>query len=188
MSAALLETFAAGNRIVRFTPQGPDDVESYQHRIHRLLRIQSQRRFSVFYSYFRRAVSAVGIAKVYWQQAEEVDVQEFNDLTQDELDMILAEDDVELIDSETDDIGLQSGTIGITRDANQVVIEPVAQEGSLSSNKLKAMDAKFCAHQTREPLSELRDMGFTDEQLDKIGDHEHMGLDTSQKFSLGTKT
>ena len=27
MSAALLETFAAGNRIVRFAPQGPDDVE-----------------------------------------------------------------------------------------------------------------------------------------------------------------
>ena len=27
MSAALLETFAAGNRIVKFAPQGPDDVE-----------------------------------------------------------------------------------------------------------------------------------------------------------------
>ena len=27
MSAALLETFAAGNRIVKFGPQGPDDVE-----------------------------------------------------------------------------------------------------------------------------------------------------------------
>ena len=41
------------------------------------------------------------------------------------------------------------------------------------------MDAKFCAHQTRKTLSELRDMGFTDEQLDKIGDHEHVDLDTS---------
>ena len=27
MSAALLETFAAGNRIVKFAPQGPDDVQ-----------------------------------------------------------------------------------------------------------------------------------------------------------------
>ena len=41
------------------------------------------------------------------------------------------------------------------------------------------MDAKFCAHQTRKTLSELRDMGFTDEQLDEIGDHEHVDLDTS---------
>ena len=29
MQAALLETFAAGNRIVRFAPQGPDDVENW---------------------------------------------------------------------------------------------------------------------------------------------------------------
>ena len=94
--------------------------------------------------------------------------------------MILAEDDVELIDSETDDIGLQSGTIGITRDASQVVIEPVAPEEFLIEQQAKSMmDAKFCAHQTRKTLSELRDMGFTDEQLDKIGDHEHVDLDTS---------
>ena len=41
------------------------------------------------------------------------------------------------------------------------------------------MDAKFCAHQTRKTLSELREMGFSDEQLDKIGDHEHVDMDTS---------
>ena len=28
MQAALLETFSAGNRIVRFAPQGPEDVET----------------------------------------------------------------------------------------------------------------------------------------------------------------
>ena len=89
------------------------------------------------------------ICKVYWQQAEEEDVQEFSDLTQDELDMILAEDDVELIDSETDDIGLMSGSIAITRDASQVVIEPVAPEEFLIEQQAKSMmDAKFCAHQT----------------------------------------
>ena len=79
------------------------------------------------------------VSKVYWQQAEEVDVQKFNDLTQDELDMILAAINVELIDSETDDIGLQSGTIGITRDASQVVIEPVAPEEFLIEQQAKSM-------------------------------------------------
>ena len=112
--------------------------------------------------------------------SEEIDEQEFENLTQDELDMILAEDEVELLDSETDEIGLISGTIGITRDTSQVVIEPVAPEEILIEHQAKSMmDAKFCAHQTRKTLSELRDMGFTDEQLDKIGDHEHVDLDTS---------
>ena len=112
--------------------------------------------------------------------SEEVDQQEFEDLTQDELDMILAEENVELIDSETNEIGLVSGSIGITRDTSQVIIEPVAPEEFLIEQQAKSMmDAKFCAHQTRKTLSELRDMGFTDEQLDKIGDHEHVDLDTS---------
>ena len=66
------------------------------------------------------------------------------------------------------------------QDTSQVVIEPVAPEEFLIEQQAKSMmDAKFCAHQTRKTLSELRDMGFTDEQLDKIGDHEHVDLDTS---------
>ena len=50
---------------------------------------------------------------MFWQVSEEIDEQEFSDLTQDELDMILAEEEVELIDSETNEISLVSGTIGI---------------------------------------------------------------------------
>ena len=138
MSAALLETFAAGNRIVRFAPQGPDDVEkaavSTAYTDYCVFRANDG--FSVFSTVISDALLArVGIAKVYWQQAEE-SIQEF-DLTQDELDMILAEDDVELIDSEADDIGCIRHD-SITRDASQVVIEPVAPEEFLIEPKLKA--------------------------------------------------
>ena len=182
MSAALLETFAAGNRIVRFAPQGPDDVEKAAvctaYTDYCVFRANDG--FSVFSSVISDALLArVGIAKVYWQPAEEEDIQEFADLTQDELDMILAEDDVELIDSETDDIGLMSGSIAITRDASQVVIEPVAPEEFLIEAQAKSMmDAKFCAHQTRKTLSELREMGFSEDQIDKVGNHHDVDLET----------
>ena len=73
--------------------------------------------------------------------------------------MILAEENTELIDSETDEIGLV-GHIGITRDTSQVVIEPVAPEEFLIEQHKSMMDAKFCTHQTRKTLSELREMGF----------------------------
>ena len=183
MQAALLETFAAGNRIVKFAPQNQDDVElaaiSTAYADFQIFRANDG--YSVFSSVISDALLArVGIAKVFWQVSEEVDQQEFENLTQDELDMILAEENTELIDSETDEIGLVSGVIGITRDTSQVVIEPVAPEEFLIEQQAKSiMDAKFCAHQTRKTLSELREMGFTDEQLDRIGDHEHVDLDTS---------
>jgi hypothetical protein len=183
MQAALLETFAAGSRIVRFAPQGPEDVElaavSTAYCDFQVFRANDG--YSVFSSVISDALLArVGVAKVFWQVSEEIDEQEFENLTQDELDMILAEEEVELIDSNTDEIGLVSGTIGITRDTSQVIIEPVAPEEFLIEQQAKSMmDAKFCAHQTRKTLSELRDMGFSEKQLANIGDHEHVDLDTS---------
>ena len=55
-----------------------------------------------------------------------------------------------------------SGTIGITRDTSQVMIEPIAPEEFLIEAQRKVDDghANSVAHQTRKTLSELREMGF----------------------------
>lgn len=181
MAAALLETFAAGNRIVKFAPQGPDDVEKAaiattfcDYTIHR-----QNDGFSTFASIIHDGLTArAGVLKAYWMQQEEIDEQEFNDLTEAELDMVLAEDNVELLDSEIDEVGLVSGTIGITRDTSQVMIEPIAPEDFLiEENARSMMDSKFCGHQTRKTLTELREMGFTDEQLDTIGEHNDVTIE-----------
>ena len=85
MSAALLETFAAGNRIVKFAPQGPDDVEKAaicttytDYAVHR-----QNNGFDIFSSVIHDGLLArAGVAKVYWQEMEEIDEQEFTDLTE----------------------------------------------------------------------------------------------------------
>ena len=124
-------------------------------------------------------LARAGVAKVYWQEMEEIDEQEFTDLTEAELDMLLASDDnIELLDSTTDDAGLINGTIGITRDTSQVMIEAVAPEEFLIEAQAKSMmDAKFCGHQTRKTMSEL-EMGFTEEQLKNIGEHDDVSFET----------
>ena len=61
----------------------------------------------------------VGIAKVYWQTAEETSYQEFENSSQNELDMMLAEDNVELVYSEEDEVGLFSVEIEVTTDASR---------------------------------------------------------------------
>lgn len=182
MQAALLETFAAGNRIVKFAPQNSDDVEKAaiattyaDYVIHR-----SNDAFGIFSSVILDGLLArAGVAKVFWQQSEEIEEQEFDDLTEAELDMVLAEANIELTSSSMDEAGLMSGTIGITHDTSQVVIEAVApEEFIIEANAKSMMDAKFCAHQTRKTISELRDMGFTEDQIADIGDHEDVTRDT----------
>ena len=181
MSAALLETFAAGNRIVKFAPQGVDDIEkaAIATSFSDFVVMRQNDGFNVMSSVIHDGLTArAGICKAYWMQQEEIDEQEFNDLTEAELDMVLAQDGVELLDSETDEVGLMSGTIGVTRDTSQVMIEAIAPEDFLiEENARSMMDSKFCGHQTRKTLSELREMGFTDEQLEGIGEHNDVTIE-----------
>ena len=182
MRAALLETFSAGNKIVHFSPENEDDVEMANvcseytdyvaHRQNDL--------YSVMSSVIHDGLTArVGIAKVFWQQQSETTSEFFENLSEDELDMLLAQDNVELGETEEDELGLTSGEIRITRDTSQVVIENIPPEEFLIESQAKSLDSVlFCAHRTKKTISDLRSMGYSEKLLDKIGDHTDVDLDT----------
>ena len=48
-------------------------------------------------------MARVGVCKIYWEQRTEPQEEEFSNLTEDELDLLLADDALELVDSETND-------------------------------------------------------------------------------------
>ena len=68
--------------------------------------------------------------------------------------MLLAEDGVELIDSEIDDIGLLSGTIGVATDTSQVAIESLPPEEFIIEPQAKSLeDVDFmCPSHTQDAL------------------------------------
>ena len=99
-------------------------------------------------------IARVGVAKVL-QESEEVVEEEFSGITQDQLDMLLAEDGVELIDSEIDDIGLLSGTIGVATDTSQVAIESLPPEEFIVEAQCKSLeDNSFMLASHTQTLSE----------------------------------
>ena len=98
--------------------------------------------------------------------------------------MLLATDDsIELIDSETDALGLVSGTIGIERDTSQVMIEVIPPEQFLVEEQCRSLEmSNFVAHRTTKTLTELREMGFDEEKIAAIGDHEDLELETDPEM------
>ena len=187
MSASLLETFAAGNRIVRFAPQTPDDVETAEicsaYTDYVLFRQNDG--FDIFQQVILDGLMArVGVAKVFWEQRYELQEEEFDNLTEDELDLLLAEDDLELVESETNDIGLISGVVERRIDTSQVCILPVPPEEFIIEAQASALDSvDFCAHRTRKSISELRDMGYDEDKIVNIGtDHEDVELETDPEI------
>jgi hypothetical protein len=186
MQAALLETFSAGNRIVKFAPQGPEDVQTAAicsaYTDYVLFRQNDG--FDIFSTVIHDGLMArVGCTKVFWSESEEVDEEEFTAITQDQLDMLLAQDEIELIDSKTDDMGMVSGTIGVRRDTSQVVIEAIPPEELVVEAQCKSLeDSNFVAHRTHKTLSELREMYPDSDKLDDIGDHEDVTLETDPEI------
>lgn len=182
MSAALLETFSSGNRIIRFAPQGPEDVKLAEvcsaYTDYQLFRKNDG--FSIFRDViFDGLTSRVGVAKVFWQEMYDEVPEEFENITADELDMLLAEDDIELDDSESNEIGLLSGTILRRIDKSKVCIESIPPEEFIIEPQARGLDeVNFCAHRTRKTISELREMGFDDDKIDDIGNHDDIELDT----------
>ena len=183
LKAALLETFASGNNIVKFAPQNADDVETAEvcSKYTDYVMFRQNDAFKVMNSAIHDGLtSRVGVAKVFWDEREEIVEEEFTDLNQDELDMLLAQDNVELGDSETNEVGLISGTILTSRNTSQVSIESLAPEEFLIEPQAKSLDeVNFVAHRTRKTLTELREMGYSVELLSEIGsDHEDVEVET----------
>ena len=182
MTAALLETFSSGNKIVHFSPQGEEDVKMaaicseytdyVAHRQNDLYSIMS----SVIHD---GLMARAGIAKVFWQEQTETTSEFFENVTENELDVILSQDDVELGEYEEDELGLLSGEILVTRDTSQVIIENIAPEEFLIESQPKSVEsALFCAHRTKKTLSELRLDGYSEKLINKIGDHSDVTMGT----------
>jgi len=182
LKAALLETFSSGNKTVKFSPQNQDDVAKAKicteytdyvvHRQNDMYKVMS----TVIHD---GLIARAGIAKVFWEESTHFDYEEFEDVTEGELDMLLAQDDVELVESTTDDLGLISGTISIESDTSQVAIENIAPEEFLIETQAKSLDSvNFCAHRTKKTISELTDEGYPKKLIDKIGEHSDVDMET----------
>jgi len=182
MKAQLLEVFSSGSGIVKFDAQNEEDVA--QANVCTAYADYVAFRQNDLYSVMATAihdslVARNGIAKVFWQEQTDFTTEYFENLTPDELDMLLAQDNVELKETTADEFGLVSGEICLYRDTSQVIIENVAPEEFLIEPQARSLeDVNFCAHRTRKTLSDLRNEGYSESLLSEIGDHGDVDLET----------
>jgi len=181
MKAVLLETFAAGNQIVRFAPQSEDDVQLAQVATDYCDYVVFRQNpgYEIFSTVITDGLLArVGIAKVYWDTNIEMVEEEFSSLSDDELDAIYASDDFEDVDANRDeDTFLWSGTVTRKVNRSQVKIDPVPPEEFLVTPQATSLqDAQFVAHRTRKTLSELIKEGYDKKLVDKISGSDETEL------------
>lgn len=174
--AVLLETFAAGNQIVEFVPNGPEDtVPARVSSLYTDYAIHSQNNgYKVFSDVITDGLLArIGIAKVYWDKREEKIEEEFEKLPVEQFDMLISQPDVELEEYELDEDGFVSGEICRIKDTSQVCIATIPPEEFLINSGAKDIDdASFVAHRVEKTRSELIAEGYDKKIVEKLYDDE----------------
>jgi len=176
---SLVRVFASSDQIVKFHPEGPEDIpyaEQATAYVNFIL-TRDNNWFDIFTSWITDALlQKLGVVKVWWDETDYVDREEYHDLDDLELEALLADEEVEVLEhteKEGEPIldemtGMQqlpqlTHDVAITRNTKKgrVKIENVPPDEFLIDREAKSIsDARFVCHRVRRTLSEMREMGY----------------------------
>jgi len=185
---SLLKIFTAGDDVVRFEPTGPEDDEVAKQATEYVNWIFNRDNggFLVLYALFKDALlQKNGIAKVWWEEGETATRETYKRKSFEEMQLVLADPDVEPVEhSEYQDAGVVIGPQGLPverrviyhdfvvkrrRFAGAVRVIPVPPEEFLISRRARSIEeAPFVAHRLRKTVSELIEMGYDRDLIDRL--------------------
>ena len=178
----LVRVFTASEDIVRFEPKGPGDEEGAKQATEYVNWVfyRDNDGFLVLHNWFKDALlQKTGIVKAYWDTKIEVTKEEYQNLTDDELVLLLSDGTREVVEQDTteevagiDQMGmpvvLRSHNVKVSKKSTSggVVVENVPPEEFLISKRaIDIKSAPFVAHRRLVTRSELTAMGFDAETI-----------------------
>ena len=195
---SLMRVFAAGDEMVKFNPHGPEDVAMADQATDYVNYVFTKDNpgWEILYSWFTDALlSKNGIVKVWWDDYEEWNREEYKGLNDMEFESLLSDPSVEVLEhTEYQDTEYESAEVvqmlGVTEEAvetagpmlhdvviqrgdygGKVKIENIPPSEFLISREAKSIpEARFVCHRVLKTLSELREM-YPDQDLE----HEDLG-------------
>lgn len=184
LKSQLLETFSAGDDIVRIDPN--QDMSTQDCEIAttwaRNVIFNQNPGYELFQSTIHDALLArIGVVKVWWEEKFETTEESFDGLDLDSVHALASQDDVDDLDAELDD---QTGTFGGTllrrKDCSQIRILSVPPEEFLVAPRAVTLDrAPYLGHRTLKSKAELKEMGFDPKKVDMVHYDDNKGLDLS---------
>ena len=195
----LLRVFTSSDQVVRCEPVKAEDVELADQVTNYINYIfnKDNNGFSVLYTWFKDALlEKNGIVKVYWDDAEKVEQETYENLNDQEYELLIADDDVEVIQEESfpdtytkeqyelfkadmeskgqlvEDIAqpkIHNCIIKRTKSVGKVKIENIPPEEFLIQRSAKTIeDASFVAQRVLKTRSDLIEMGYDEDIVNNL--------------------
>ena len=197
----LLRVFTQSDDVVRFEPKAPGDEEKAKQATEycNWVLMNDNPGFEVFQTWFKDALlQKAGVIKVWWNDETSVDKEKYENLSEEELTLLLADGQMEVVKQRQTQIGevpvpptpeqmmlaQQTGvppemtmqpvfsynvTVKKINKKGSVKVENVPPEEFLISKKARRIaDAPFVAHRRLTTRSELISMGFKADEIDEL--------------------
>lgn len=172
---SLMRIFLSNENFVEYIPRNPQDVmaaETATKYVHS--KFTENNGYKVISDAFHDALlKKVGVVKCYWDEYEESEIHEFSNLTEEELAILAAEDDVEIIEQEVEmEIDIDEMGMEIQRPRIEVKIMKRNQKGCLrvesvppeeffvNREAVSIDDCYVCGQRTELRVSDLVEMGY----------------------------
>jgi len=189
MMPSLMRIFTAGDRVVKFVPEGPEDEDIAEQATKYVNHVfyKQNNGFMVLYNLFLDALmQKVGVVKHYWEEIQKTTTEPYENLTEQEFSILMQDDELELVsDEEITEITQQqdpftgdmiqieqvyhNATFARTTMSGKVTIENVPPEEFLINRGAKTLeDARFICHRSHKSKSDLIKMGYDPEIVDSL--------------------
>ena len=185
----LMRVFTANDKYVRFSPRTAEDMERAEQvsdYVNYIINHDNEG-YKILYNWFKDALLfRLGIVKYFYEEEENVTEEEYNGLDENELAVLLANPDVEVVEQQEtvinsymeDDgtvVPLESSydlSVRVTERKGKIKVINVPPEEFLVNRRATSLeDAYFVAHRTTMTVSDLVAMGYDREEVEA-----HAGL------------
>ena len=177
---SLMRVFMSTARPVEYVPKGPEDVAFAEQATDFMHYVFNQNDgFRVLNDAFHDAlVKKQGVVKVYWETKYRTETYTYTDLSQEERDYILADDNVSIIEEEMtmsmsmDEMGMEIETPNFAMQVSRQIpegklrIESVPPEEFFVNSQARTLDdAYVVAHRSEMRVGDLVEMGYAFEDV-----------------------
>ena len=177
----LMRIFTGSDELGRFEPRMPGDEEFAKQatELTNYVFFNDNDGVILMHNWMKDALlQKNGIVKYWWEDSEDPTKEEYKGLNAEELTLMFADDEMELISQETEEVGIDPMGMPILsynvvikkkKEVGKVCVENVPPEEFLIAKRDKSLKtARFVAHRTVKTRSDLIAMGYPQEQVDKM--------------------
>jgi hypothetical protein len=166
---SLMRVFASGDQMVKFSPHGPEDVKMAEQATDYVNYVFTKDNpgWEILYSWFTDALlSKNGIVKVWWDEYEEWNREEYRGLDETEFESLLSDPSVEVLEhTEYEDVNADLYATATAEEEEPVEAEEVVPEQQQQQIPPMGMDQPQMMPPQQQPMEMMQPQQQVEEEV-----------------------